>query len=316
MPHEIITLRRRGVDDIWGDDRAFFNYNGKLHACGVAVQAVTSGNTHLVLNLDGTRAAKFTVGYSARAGSAYSMILGVPVIVGGVATTFGNTDIWKFDETIAGLTTASWQQINADFTGDIGNRVFPFFADLGGRFYIGGGQDQTTMYSTTDFVNWDFEANLPADMIYMAAATACGFNGKIYIMGGCTEQPGYGAENLYAGTLRGEVWEFDPVTKVFTKILTDRYHFAQFWASAVATDSYMYYSSGHIKDTQVGQLPAGRTRTGDQKGVIVSTDGVTWEEIANPWPATHAKAACLVDNVPHFIAGYSSNNLFKILPPA
>jgi hypothetical protein len=315
MPHTIVPLRKRGVDDVWGDDRTFFNYGGKLHACGVAVRAVASGDVHLVLNYDGTRAAKFTVGYSPRAGSAYSMILGVPVIVGGVATTFGNTDVWKFDQTIAGLTTASWQMINANFTAAIGNRVFPFYTDLGGRFYIGGGQNQTTLYSTTDFITWDFEATLPTEMIYISAATACAFNGKIYIFGGCTDQAGYGSVNLYAGTLRGNVWVFDPSDKSFTKILTDRYHFAQFWGNAIATDTYIYYGSGHIRDVQISQLPAGRTRTGDQTGVIVSTDGVTWTEIANPWPCTHTKSPCLVANIPYFIAGAWSNNLYKILPP-
>lgn len=297
-------VRETGVWDEWGDSAAACHYDGKLHTIGQARNAIIADNFHYVYDIaTGERLYKISGPFSGRGEACLSLIGNKITIVGGTTTQ----DVWDFDPSRSGYAAGSWSQVNADYTGTLGNRKMAFCFDWNGWFYIGGGQTGDDIYKTQDFITWTYVCDLPNPIKKLSACGCAVFNDKVYLIGGADNLSEESTAALYAADHSGYVYEFDPSDDSFTLLTTDTAKFGTIWIDAIATDSYIYVSAGLDVATQR-----------NVRGFWRSTDGVTWESVSTTdglafYGERHRTGVALCAGVPYLIGGYGWNDMWKIV---
>lgn len=313
----LICVKEVGLMDRWGDSLGMCYYDGYLHAVGQAEVAIVASQYHYVFDLNGNVIHKITAPFSGRAESNISLLGGKITCIGSAG---GAQDIWQFDPAIAGYTADSWTQINSSFVAAIGNRYMAAGADADGWFWIFGGWNNSTVYKTQNFTDWTFVSNLPTDLDKVSGCGCCVFNGLIYLIGGSTNMDEGGADEFYNGNYFGKVWTFNPATEAFTEVYENQEHFGQIWLDAVATDDYIYVVKGYIRPEVIPvQFPPETDAVGgNNRGLLRSADGVTWESMnLTDGLATlferHRAGVVAAENVAYILAGFNANDFWKIV---
>lgn len=298
----------------WGDSLALCYYDGMIQAIGQAEVAIYPSQLHYAWDLNGNIVHRYTAPFPARAETCVSLL-------GGKITSVGSTttyDVWQFDPTIAGYTSASWSQITSNFIPSIGQRIMATSADVGGWFFIIGGWNRNTVYKTQDFTNWTLVATLPTELESISACGCCVFNGLIWIIGGSTNMSSGAGTEFLAGQVNGRVFTLDPDDGTITEVHQDQERFGQVWLDAVATDDYIYVLKGYISSSMLSQYPSGTAaRFGNNRGLMRSADGQIWEDLSlTDGIATlyerHRAGAVKVNNNAYFLAGFNANDMWKI----
>jgi len=312
----LVNIKETGLMDRWGDSLGTAYFDGKIHAVGQAEVAIVESNKHYVFDLNGNVLYKITAPFEARAESICSTLNGKLYLVGGVSPTAQN--VWVFDPTIAGYTAGSWSSVGS-YTSAIGSHPFCFGADMGGWFYYGGGVGINTFWRTQNFTTWENLGTLPSNISELAACGSCVHNGSLYVIGGTSQTTlaGGGAAATYAGNVHGYVYKYTHGTG-WELVTQDKERFGQQWLDSISDGTYIYTVKGYISPAQFATYGATSARQGNNRGLMRSTDGVTWEDMSLfDGMATlferHRSVGVRVDNTAYFLAGWGSNDMWKIV---
>lgn len=316
---KLICIKPNNLITYWADSMSCVYYDGYIHAIGSADRAIYPTKNHYVFDTHGNLIHMINAPWaSAKSEINLSKINGKIYTVGG---TINNNEIWSFDPSVAGYTASSWVLVNDSAVSSIGNRYMAWSGDVNGWFYIGGGYgggaENNKVYKTQNFTNWTHCATLPTDILKISACGSTVFNNKIYLIGGATNFPTDDVNGLYASEVKGYVYVFDPANNSFTKLLEDQNKFGYIWIDAISIDNYIYVSKGFVSTAQ-GSSHSPVLNQGNKRGMLRSSDGITWSEINLRYGdyyfyERHRPGVVNVLNTPYFLGGFSSNDMWKIV---
>lgn len=309
------VVKEFGMMDEWGDALGPAYFDGKLHSVGQAKQANVPTALHYVWDTAGNRLHKYTPPFTNESEMICSKVVsGKLVAIGGTNAS----EIWQFDPTVAGYTSASWSVINSNFIAAIGERPMSQGADAGGWFYIFGGRNNSTVYKTQNFTSWTLVGNLPANLTRWCAGACVSHGGKIYLIGGATNLASpYSNTEMQLAEVKGYVYEFNPTGDTYTLVLTDQVKFGQIWCDAGSDGTKIWLCQGLVSATQAATYVT-PPRAGNQRGLWYSSNaGATWtSQAVTDGTATlferHRTGIAGTGSVAYLYCGNSANDLWRL----
>lgn len=295
-------LQEYGVCTEHTDSMAMAYFDGKIHAFGGAVQAVTASNLHQAYDTSGNLISRYSAPFTADAEMLVSYIKsGKLVVVGQVS----QQEIWEFDPTVAGYASGSWTQITSDFTASIGGRLAAWGADIGGEFFIGGGFNGTDVYKTSNFTSFTSVGSLPAAISRISACGFCVHKGVLHVVGGATRLGSpYGKTEFYAAERLGHHYTFDGSS--WTLVETDATKFGHIWGDLVSDGTTLWYAKGYKVNT-------------NERGLLRSDDdGATWSEVSPLnddlcwFVESHRRGFLSTSGAAYFFGGNFVNDAWKL----
>lgn len=290
----------------WADSLSGVYFDGAIHVVGRAVNGLLGSKLHQRFNTNGQSLSLFDGPFTGTNEANLSLIKSGKLVCVGGTTSF---EIWEFNPLVAGNAAGSWSQITADFSASIGQRKMAFSWDLNGWFYIGGGWGRDTLYKTQDFLNWTLVGNLPANILKLSACAYFVHKGKGYCIGGSDNMLTEDSTGFYNGNKSGYVYRFDPAGETWTLVTTDPTNFGTVWVDGVSDGTNIYVNGG--LDVASGL---------NVRKLLYSTDdGATWNSISpvdglEVFSERHRCAMVNVGGIIYMIAGYGSNDMWKINP--
>ncbi len=259
------------VSGILGND-------GFIHLIGSAHFAIAATNDHWVLDpSDLSIVHHISAPWNPIGETGLSKLLGGNKIVrcgGAGGTAF---DAWLFDPSVAGYTAGSWSEIIDDASSQTGDRRMAAHVDFGTEHFIFGGWNNDTYCKTSDFLTYTTLGTLPTNIKRISGCAYGEFGGKIRLIGGSTEMATGGPTEFLSGRFRGGNWSYTPGTNTFTQESADSIpNFGTCWCDFGKTASQFYVGRGYNSPLSADFIP----EDGNKRGVLISTDGVTFTEMS------------------------------------
>lgn len=276
----------------------------RIHGFGGAPQAAAVGtNFHHVWNKDGSLFTRYAAPFPADSEMLVSLVKSGKIVAMG---SINSQEVWEFDYSIAGYTSASWSKIGTTYTAAIGVRAMAAYCDLGGWFYVVGGWGGTNVVRTQDFVTWSTVVALPSAIDRISG---CGFavhGGVLHLIGGATRIASpYDINAFYAAEQLGHHYTFNGTS--FSLVETDATKFGHIWGDLASDGTNLWYSRGF------------RTVGGNERGLLKSTDEGSTFTTFSPlndgmrwFVESHRRGALSTSGGAYFIGGNFVNDMWKM----